>query len=583
MPLTIAEIKGILKEPTRAKAVIPKARLQESRLRFHSETAISQSDAGRAFTAFAAFVRKLLPDDKYRMFLALFQFPVYTVSLTDQIYTALHKLFDGRNPVSKYDFLSSRSQEDWRNYRSRTLKADRFWQTRGFEAMKNSINSIVIVDLPEQQEGERPEPYFYFLGMENVVDFKNDSGDVFDWIIFETSDGKIAVFDDEYYRVFRVKDGGGRLDIVETPDVESTHGLNYCPARFFWTTPISYSQPLIKKSKLSNFLGKLDMLLFFEVANEDLNLYGRYPIYSVFSTDCDFVNDLTGEYCDGGALRAEDGNYLIVGSGTKPCPVCGESRLNGAGSVIEVDPPNRENEKADLRNPVQITGIDRDSLDYNNEDIERRKAEIYTATTGNHGASINDKSINEDQVKAILQGLETALEEPQRNFENIIKWTDETACLLRYGAEDFQGLSISLGTEHYIMSASGVLELYQMAKDSSFSTTTLDIFEDQYYETKFRNNPEMLQRQIVLNNLDPFRHRSVSDVKLMYEAGQIGYEDYLIKANFSSFIMRFERENVPVTEFGTSASFEAKIKGIQDAFRMYANEMKPKEETSEPE
>ncbi len=554
--------------------MIPKAANQENRLRFHSETIISESDASRAFTQFTKLVRTLLPEDKYQMFLSLFQFPVNTVTLTDQVYTALGKLFDGRNPVFRYDFASPEAAEDWQGYRTRTLKEPAVWQTRGFETMKTAINSIVVADLPSEQASEQPEPYFYFLSIEDVIDFKNVDGDVFEWIMFRQGKNKVAVFCDGFFRVFETKHGSS-LEIGSTPITESAHELGYCPARFFWTTPVSYRNPLIKKSPLSNILGKLDMLLFFEVSNEHLNLYGRYPIYSAFASDCDYTHDDTGEYCDSGLLRARDGNYLIAGTKPKACPVCEKRRLDGPGSMIEIDPPGRQNDGADLRNPVQITSIDRDSLDYNNEDIDRRRRELYVAVTGNRGMSINDKAVNEKQVIAIFEGLEAALKMPQQNFEQVMTWTDETICRLRYGSENFVGASISLGTEHYIMSPSQLMEMYKFAKEASFSVSTLDMLEDRYYETEFRNNPEQLQRQQILNNLDPFRHRSIDDVQKMYSAGQVSYQDYMVKANFSSFIMRFERENLPITEFGNGISFDIKIDNIKSTLVSYAESMKP--------
>lgn len=574
MSLTLQQVREILKGKRQGSQVIAKAERQENRLRFHSETILTDADAGRAFTDFASFVRSLLPNDKYQMFLSLFQFPVNTVTLTDRIYTALHKLFDGRNPRFYYDFSSSEDADDWNDYRTSTLNEPLIWKTLGFELMKNSINSIIIADLPEVQTGERPEPYFYFLDFSNVLAFSCEDGVQFEWIIFKDSNDNVAVFDDQLFRVFEPIDRGAS-DIKSEPISESEHGLGYCPARFFWTTPVSNKEPFVKKSPISNILGKLDMLLFYEVSNEHLNLYGRYPIYSVFASDCDYEHPDTHEYCDGGLLKAHDGNYVMSGLKPKPCPVCESNRLVGAGALIEIDPPGQANDNADLRNPVQITSIPTDALEYNNKDIDRRRFELYSATTGNHGMSINDKAVNESQVLAIFEGLEAALDMPQRNFEKAMTWTDETICLLRYGSTSFNGASISLGTEHFVFSASSLMELYRLAKDSSFNVSTLDMIEDLYHETEYKNNPDQLQKQVMLNHLDPFRHRSIEDVRKMYESGQIQYADFMVKSNFSSLVMRFERENIKITDFGLGLSFDKRIEKIKEVLGLYAMELQP--------
>lgn len=586
MPLTIEEIKEILeKSPSRNRSAIPRAIQQENRLRLHSETAIDRIDVSTAVTEFLEFVRTLLPEDKYRMFLSLFRFPLSTVTLTEEIYCALEKIFDGRNPFFKYQFASPEHSQDWEEYRNEILKVMSTWRTTGFETMKTAINSVIIADLKPEQSNANPEPYFYFLDIREVVDFELKDDAKFDWIIFKQPDNKLAVFCDGFYRVFQVEQGTTKKVIGE-PIVENPHDLNYCPARFFWTTPVSLRKKTVKKSPLSNHLAALDLLLFFDISNEHLNLYARYPIYSAFASDCDFTDEQSGNYCDNGYLKNHEGLYILSersDNALKACPVCEKKRVNGAGSFIEIDPPSRANDGADLRNPVQITGIERDALDYNNEDIRNRKQDIYAAITGFRGLPVNDQAINEKQVTAIFESLEASLKAPQMNFEQAIQWTDQTLCLLRYGSESFQDASVSLGTEHFIMTSRQIMELYELAKKANFSPSILDMLDDRYYETEFRNNPEQLQRHKILVNIDPFRHLSIAQVETMFGANKIKYEDYMLKVNFSSFIMRFERENIDILEFAKNIDFNTKIDRIKAELYKYAEEMKPEVIEPEPE
>lgn len=572
--LTVQKIKEILNQsPTGNKTGIQKAKDQENRLRLHSETSLSIKDSSEAVTKYLASVKELLPLDKYAMFQTLFKFPVSTIALTDQIYTALEKIFDGRNPVFKYEFNSPEDSQDWNEYRTKVLKSSMFWKTKGFEAMKTRINSVAIVDLPEFQEGERPEPYIYLLDIEDVIDFEVNEGNVIQWIIFK-QEGNVAVFDDQFFRVFEKEEGSEVIKMK--PIKEAVHDLGYCPAKFFWSTPINHRNQSLKKSPLSNQLGNLDMLLFWQVSNEHLNLYGRYPIYSGFSSDCDFENAQSGDHCDGGFLKNRNDTYLMNSEGQlSSCPVCKTKRLDGAGSFVEFDPPSRANDHADLRNPVSITSIPRDSLDYNNEDIETRESKIYTAVTGYRGMSINDKAVNEKQVYAIFESLEAALKSPQYNFEQIMQWSDQTMCLLRYSKDSFKSASINLGTEHYIMTAAQIMQMYQDAKESSFSVSALDMLEELYYETEYKNNPEQLYRQNILTNLDPFRHLTLSEVAALNKDGKIKDVDCLVKVNFSSFVLRFERENMSILDFGKNNTLEVKINAISQAFESYAKELMP--------
>lgn len=578
MPLELTQIKEILKtSKNRNSSLINAATLQENRLRLHCETTLSQASTSGAITPFLDFVKTLLPQDKFSMFLSLFRYPVPTVNLCDKIFTALEKIFDGRNPVFKYEFTSPEHAEDWQIYRTQVLNEPAVWKTKAFETMKTAINSIMIVDLPSEQTSERPEPYWYFLPFEHVVTFEMKDDECFKYIIFKQPDNKYAVFCDGYFRVIENIEG---TEAGFTVISEVSHDLGFCPARFFWTTPINQKDTVVKKSPLSNQLGKLDMLLFYEISNEHLNLYGRYPIYSAFTSDCSFSDDESGNYCDSGYLKNRDGMYLL--DQTDPnkllsCPVCASKRLDGPGSFVEIEPPSKRNGNADLRNPVQITSIDRDSLEYNNEDLAERAFMIYNSVTGYHGMSINNKAVNKEQVKAIFESLESALKSPQTNFEQAQTWITSTICLLRYGPESFQSASISYGTEHFIMTADQLLDMYNKAKETSFSVSTLDMLEDWYHETEFKNNPERLQRQKILTNVDPFRHLTLEEVASMYKEGQIKFEDYMIKMNFSSFIMRFERENMSILEFASGVSYDQKITAIQTALKAYAEEMRPEE------
>lgn len=573
--LSIPEIVDILeKNPSPNKGSLSKAVVHERRVRLHSATTVNQKDSSSALTDLLKDVEKLLPADKFHSFKTLLRYPLPTVDLTDRIYTALEKVFDGRNPVFNYEFSSEDDASDWETYRTQELKHTDLWKNEGFEHMKSAINSVMIVDLDIEQNASRPSPYMYFLGINSVIDLEFVKGqrDKFDWIIFKQPNKKVAVFCDKYYRVFKLKEGTNQIQ--HKPIVEFEHNLSYCPARFFWTTAVNIKEPVVKKSPISNWLGRLDMLFFYDVSNEHLNLYGRYPIYSVFASSCDFENKETGAYCNNGHLMTRESEYLMSGGKLVACQACERKRLDGAGSVIEIEPPSMNNDQTDLRNPVQLTEAPVASLEYNNLDLQRRKDEIYSGVTGYHGLSINNKAVNEKQVIAIFESLEAALRNPQQNFEKAIQWVDQTICILRYG-NTLKSASISLGTEHYILTPSQVMILYKEVKESSSTLTTLDFLEDRYFETEFKNNPEEILRNRILSSIDQFRHLTYIEVSEMYKNQSITFEDYFVKVNFSSLINRFERENLSVVEFGQNVEFENKIKTIQDSLKVYASEFKP--------
>jgi hypothetical protein len=565
MPLEISELKARLQNP-RKKGTISKAVDHENRLKLHGKTALGQYEASRAVNSFLQWVKEILPYDKFQTFLTLFQFPVETIPLTGEIFEALAKIFDGRDPVYKYQFVNDSLGEDWAEYKEEKLHGNRPWYTQGLEAMKYGINSILIVDLPREQDDRRPEPYFYFLPIDKVVEYEAKDENQLEWIAYRIDENQIAVLDDTSYRLFSIEGmDTGNLVLL----LESEHGLEYCPARFFWSKPISWEDPTRKASPITDQLRALDWYLFFAISKKHLDLYAPYPIYSGFASDCDY-SEPGGAYCDGGYLRGETGAYIYQDNGRllQDCPACSKKRLAGVGSFVEVDPPGPHNGNADLRNPVQVLPADTGSLQYNVEEMERLREQIYQAVTGNAYEAINNQAVNEKQVASLFESRKAVLTRIKKNFEQAQEWVEKTICRLRYGA-GFSSLSISYGTEFYLFSPEQILEMYTQAREAKLDFGILDMLQEQYYETKYRNNPDQLQRSKIIIDLDPFRHLTPEEAKDLYNSNMCSREDYYLKANFSTLLGKFEREQLPVLDFAEGQTYDRKIALILEGLKMY--------------
>lgn len=566
--MEVSEVKERLKNP-KHKDRIAKAIAHEARLKLHCKTSFDVHEAGPALTKFTEFVRSLLPHDKYSLFLSLLRFPLPTIPLTAEIFEALHKVFEGQNPVEKYEFLSEQIPEDWSEYRKK-LKPRQQWQGRGFEAMKYGINSALVVDLPEEQESGLPEPYFYWLPIGKVIDYElaDMEGTELQMLAFHSGKDRITVLCDDYYRVFQAKDGNldNAVLLLENP-----HDLEYCPARFFWSTPISWGQPERKMSPITNYLERLDWFLFFFVSKRHLDLYAPYPIYSGFSANCDYEEEHSGNYCDAGFLKNRDGMWMYADGGHKlqECPRCSRSRLAGVGSFVEVDPPDDSNNMADLRNPIQVVPAEEKSLKYNTDEIKRLALEIYSAVTGGSIEVVSNQAINEKQVMSLFESRKATLERLKNNFEQAQIWVESTICRLRYGSNAFVSAFISYGTEFYLFSAEALLEMYQKAREAKLDAVILDDLQEQYFQTKYRNNPDQLERIRITLDLDPMRHLTTEEAQVLRQQGAASPEDYAIKANFSTYLARFERENMPITEFASGQSYDRKIQIISEALRTY--------------
>ena len=572
MALELNQIKQILQKPTKRQA-IQKAVNMQRRLRFHTETNVAVSDINQPTSIFLDWVRSLLPADKFNVFLQLFKFPLPTPAVVEDVYRELERVFYSRNSSSSYQFTDSELAEDWAQYRKNKLNEPEVWKITGWKRMQVSPNSILVVDLPQVQTSTRPEPYFYWLEIDAVIDYQVSKRDenLFDWLIFKQPENKIAVFDDTCIRVYQLNDKNEIQSLIS----EASHNLGYCPARFFWSTQLNEKNKDLKKNPITKELSNLDWYLFFALSKQHLDLYAPYPIYSAYEADCNFENNETGDYCDGGFLRNAKGEYKILNDGSvEKCPCCNEKRIAGPGSFLEVPIPNISEGISDMRNPVQITTIDRDSLDYNVAECARLKNEIVISVVGSGGTVSEKEAINETQVTANFESKTSVLNALKTNFEQAQKFVEDTVCKLRYGAA-FISSSVSWGTEFYVFTVTELYAKYKQAKENGASNSELDAISQQILEVEYRNNPLVLQRMLILKQLEPYPHKTLDEVLKLYEKQLLSEESVKLKINFTTLIEKFERENINIIEFASNKPLREKINIINKKLLEYVSENEP--------
>lgn len=569
MGLELNQIKQILQKPSK-RQVIQKAVNMQRRLRFHTETNIAVSDINQPTTVFLDWVRRLLPKDKYNIFLQLFKFPLSTPAIVEDVYRELERVFYSRNSSSSYQFTDSELAEDWSQYRKSNLNEPEVWKTTAWKRMQVSPNSILVVDLPLVQISVRPEPYFYWLEIDSVIDYELSKQDenLFNWLIFNQPEHRIAVFDDTSIRIYQLNEKNEIQSLVS----EAQHDLGYCPARFFWSTQLNEKNKDLKKNPITKELSNLDWYLFFALSKQHLDLYAPYPIYSAYEADCNFENSETGDYCDGGFLRNAKGEYKILNDGTvEKCPCCSEKRIAGPGSFLEVPIPNQTEGVADMRNPVQITTIDKDSLDYNVNECARLKNEIVISVVGSGGTVSEKEAINETQVTANFESKTSVLNALKTNFELAQKFIEDTVCKLRYG-NAFISSSVNWGTEFYVFTVTELYSKYKQAKDNGASNSELDAISQQILEVEYRNNPLVLQRMLILKQLEPYPHKTLDEVLKLYEKKLIDEKLVKLKINFSTLVDKFERENINIIEFASNRPLREKIDIITNKLLEYVTE-----------
>lgn len=568
MALSVLELENILKERPGSQK-LSELISYEDRLRMHADISLDEVAAGNALTEFLDWVNTMLPKDKFVGFCKVLKFPLKTNGIVDDIFRELDRVFDAKNASNGYVFKGRDQEEDWDWYRTEVLKEPNIWRTKGMRNLKSMVNSFIVVDMPSKPSkgAKLPEPYFYWLDVRNVFSYEVDADGKVQWLLSVLDDTHMAVFDDTSYRVIEITSAYELVGVVK----EAPHRLGYCPVSYFWQNPVSVGDPNIKMSPITKELANLDWYLFYETSKRYLDTYAAYPIYSSYETDCNYRESTPdgGECrCKGGIIYDSLGRVVMTANGVMTCPACSNKRLVGPGSFIEIPVPSTVEGTADLRNPVQITSIDRSSLDYNTGECDRLRNEIFASCTGSAGVDQSKEAVNETQVSATFDSKTSVLRSLKTNFEAIQKFVDDTCARLRYG-DAFIESSINWGTEFYIYSLDELYRKYELAKLTGASESQLMTMQAEIISTENKNNPLQLSRINFLQQIEPYVGLSRKEVVEMAASNILEPDLVRIKFNFHTFVDRFERENGNIVEFGANLPFKTRVASIIQTFKAY--------------
>jgi hypothetical protein len=507
------------------------------------------------YKIFLNWVKFLLKaPDKYEQFKRLLVFPLKTNEIIDDISDEYQKIFDAQDSYTHVEFEDEALKADFLEYMNQLNMHD-FWHDQCFNAMMKAINSIIIVDLPQIQVSNWPEPYAYLIDINQVIDYDLNSNGDFELLIFQVNKDFIAIFDTETYRLFQ-KEKETLIPFAEIP-----HDLGFTPAHPFWSDTIDKKNPINKLAPLSSNLARLDWQLFFETGKEALDLYAAYPMYWAYKSTCNF-HDKDGNPCVEGNVVSIDNENEVLGK----CPACGSNSLVGPGSIIDAPIPTEELNLSVP--PVGIVPVEVNSLDYNVKECERLRNLIIAGATGKNKL-IQNEAINQDQVQSQFENQTNILNWIARNFEKAHKWTYDTIGKLRYG-DLYGGTSVFYGSTWYLQSVDDAIQEYSKSKAAGMPGYILSLKMQKIEHIQSRNNHVEKNRLDIMKYLEPYPLLTLSDLK------NLGLDvtdplNFLLKANFYTFVSQFELEYGSILEFGSALDMKTKIDKIKAKLIEYVN------------
>lgn len=555
---------------------------EEKRARFHTESALDTSTASEASDEFKAWVKNIIDPVKYSVFEQLNISPTATVNVTDGIFKEVKKVFHAQDRYIGYDLANEDMRQDMTEYLE-LIKDGDFWQSKGFEAMKNRYNSFIIIDLPGIDEGQAnsptsrfnslPRPYYYLLPAEYViaVEMNQRTGNL-EFICFKDlySDRVAYVFDDACFRKY-FKDDRGEYQLVGS---EVLHELGITPACKFWNDPASLDCQIRSNGIISKSLGELKKLLFNLIGKDHADLHVKWPMTISFKQKCTY-EDGEGNLCEDGWIRrvmrsSMDPDAPIVNADPVSCPSCGGGRNKwfGPGTHIEV-PGLATKDDPDMTQGLRIVSGDVESLGYIQKDLDRSISWLTFNMIGVTDEIVN-QAVNEKQVLGSFESRQNVLSDAAGCYEKSHKFVLDAIGIFRYGKRNFKGSTVNYGRKFFLHTVSEITDQYQKGKSSGLPAYELSNQRNQIYEAKYQNNPEMLQRVRILSNLEPYQDYNTAEIQQMKEL--LDKRLLMLKANFDQYVKRFEREYTNVVSFMQFSNFDTKIDIINEKLMMYVDE-----------
>lgn len=584
--LTTAQALEKLNSPKNGGQLV-EARNHEQRLVMHTEPITSTAYFPQnALREFQQKVKALLPEDKYKRFIQLLPTPLDTIESTKSIFDELSKVFNTQDGFKKVDFVTSELAEDFNEYLNK-IEDNNFWPTKGFDALKNQICSLIVVDMPAVQKTLRPEPYYYILNTELIidVDYNGYSGRV-EYVAFSQKEKKAVVICDEFYRTFQKLDGGEWTLLNESPHTtyteggEVSDGLGYCPVEPFYKKNIAGSNGVNKRAPITDVLGKLDWLLFWRTSVKYFELYAAWPPFVVYETECHY-RDANGNACDNGFITYNSWDGEVNKKSSYQCPACAKKELIGPGTVFTVPTPRNNNDfnMLDGDGPVKSVDAPVETLQYVTNRIKELEDEIYLACVGYDGDSLNNKAVNETQVSANFESKEAVLDGIKNEFQRAQKFVIDTMAKLRYGNYFVKSI-VDWGNEYFLHTVDTLTQQLKDARANGMPMYYIASLRDRVIQTSSKNNPDEQNRNEILAQLEPYPDLGLQNIALIKDDDPI---NYTIKLNFTTFIQQFERENGNIVTFGSLLDKDKKISIIKQKLEEYATATRSKAASARPD
>jgi len=347
-----------------------------------------------------------------------------------------------------------------------------------------------------------------------------------------------------------------------------------CPVIDFWQPSIKGTNGINKIGPVTLVLDKLNYALLFEACVKYMGLYGTFPILVTYDMEEEDWDDKAKEYINNPGL-----DQFSPISSTNPVtdPRTAKRKEMGPGTVIEVPVPGTKNEHDVMTKAMDFISMKVENLDYADKKLKEIICEIKEICTGEDSEYLNEIAKNAEMLSASYDSKETIIIWTKRQIERVHRFVTKTKAELRYGKGYLTDCTIDYGSDYFLKDASSLSKEYAEAVKNGMPQAYSIQIAKAASDTRFKNNPENLAKSKILIDLEPYVGMTWEVIKSL-DINKRDKINFIIKANFVSFVSRFENENGSIVNFGAAIDYRKKIETIKKEFERYAKEINWEEE-----
>lgn len=470
-----------------------------------------------------------------------------TIQITSIIIDNLNRWANAQGTIKKVDFKDDVKDNEYESILSQVWNNshfDNFIKTFYKDAIFVEFNGFILITKPKiitiedtkfvDKQGvlsvyndEPLKPYMIFISAEDVKDFKI-TGDKVEYLIIKLGNNKYRVIDDENDCVVDY----GKNKIINIDSVANEIG--YVPAIKISNINKKLLNSQVKTSPIDHILPALD----------------RY-----FSSDCDLRMQL---------IKHAYPKLAIV---TRDCKVCGGSgqifdietkikctNCDGTGKEIPISRSGVIGIPQYLQSgdtpypgaPASYINPETESLRICIDDLERQRKDILYSGTGDKGL-VSEVLRDETATSSIIssRSLEDRISEIScmvENFEYFCKKAiKDLYNEFKNIPADQYSITVRYGRRIAVKGESELLDEIVKSKIAGMPMSYIQALQRDLIYSKYKNNSNELQRQLILADVEPFCGYSIDE--LLKISDIVNAEDMWMKLNFDSLIDEFEAKN----------------------------------------